>query len=55
MTLEWKKVKESHPVEILKTDREIFLRDSKRPDIVMFLNLEDWEVFKKGIKEGEFD
>lgn len=57
-TYRWRKASDcSHGacVEILEKEQTVFLRDNKRPDLVFFLEAQDWETFKQQIKNGEFD
>jgi hypothetical protein len=58
MSLRWVKPSKCNNeacVELLKTDREVFLRNSERPDVVMFLSHEDWKDFLEKVKAGYYD
>lgn len=57
MTLEWTRAKDckaEHSVEVLKTDREVFIRSSKRPAEVMSMSIEEWEDFTKSVNAGNY-
>ncbi len=42
-------------VEIAKDSKNIFVRDSKNPEIVLEFTSEEWKSFIEGVKKGEFD
>jgi hypothetical protein len=41
-------------VEVAKGDKEVFVRDSKNPDVVLSFTPEEWETFMDAAVQGEF-
>jgi hypothetical protein len=42
-------------VEVAQRDEVVAIRESKDPDVVLMFSKRDWNLFIKGVKDGEFD
>ncbi len=42
-------------VEIKQTDDRVYVRSTFKKDVVVEFTFDEWEVFIKGVKSGEFD
>jgi len=52
--IRWNRPKVKSNTQILKASDYIYLRND-HPDSTIYFTLEEWEAFKKEIKEGVFD
>jgi hypothetical protein len=55
--LEWRKSTECASgtcVEVAKGDKEVFVRDSKNPDVVLTFSPQEWDAFLDAAGKGEF-
>lgn len=55
--LEWKrssKCSTDKCLEILVSDREVFIRNSKNPDLILLTNTEELTQFAKDYLEGNY-
>jgi hypothetical protein len=41
-------------VEVAKGDKDVFVRDSKKPDVVLAFSPQEWEAFLDAAGKGEF-
>jgi uncharacterized protein DUF397 len=41
-------------VEVARGDDEVFVRDSKNPEVVLAFSPQEWEAFLDGAAKGEF-
>ena len=42
-------------VEVKQTDDRVYVRSTFKKDVVVEFTFDEWEVFIKGVKSGEFD
>lgn len=57
--LKWKTPKNSanveYPIEILETNRDVFIRNTQHPQDIAFMTREQWARFKEDIKADNYD
>jgi len=42
-------------VEVKQTEDRVYVRSTFKKDVVVEFTFDEWEVFIKGVKSGEFD